>query len=243
MMNPAYNDQLQEREGRKIVAFGDSIMRGVVTKQTMIGEGTIKYCISDTNFMDQYGANTQVTVENKSRYGSSIVDGIKNLERFRNSIKPSDAVVLEFGGNDCNFDWAAVSENPHKKHKPVTSIAKFRSTYEKIIRYVISFGAQPILLSLPAIDAQKFFDHISKGHNKDNILQFIGGNVDGISQWHNRYNQEVFKLGKHFDIPVIDITTVFESLDQPSSFLCDDGMHPNEAGHQLIANTIANYRL
>ena len=43
-------------------------------------------------------------------------------------------------------------------------------------------------------------------------------------------------------VPVIDISSVFLEQRHLDDFYCQDGMHPNEAGHALIAETIMGYR-
>ena len=50
-----------------------------------------------------------------------------------------------------------------------------------------------------------------------------------------------FKLANLLHTPIIDITTPFLSERHYGDLFCDDGIHPNAAGHQLIAETICNY--
>lgn len=62
-----------------------------------------------------------------------------------------------------------------------------------------------------------------------------------ITNWHERYNIEVFKIAIENNIPVIDITTSFLEQKNYSDYLCDDGIHPNEKGHELIAEAIMQH--
>ena len=147
-------------------------------------------------------------------------------------------MVLEFGGNDCNFDWKAIASNPMGVHKPEVSLSQFHDLYVKVIEKVRSVGATPVMLSLPALLPQRFFDFVSKGLDKDNILRWLGGDVNYNSNWHEQYNLEVFKLGAELQVQVIDISTVFLELRSLGDYYCSDGMHPNEAGHALIAEVV-----
>ena len=99
-------------------------------------------------------------------------------------------------------------------------------------------SAIPVLLSLPELDSQRFFDHVSKGLDRENIMKWLKGDVNNIAHWHEQYNIEVFKLGISRGIRVIDISSAFLRQRRISDYLCEDGMHPNEAGHRLIAEAI-----
>ena len=43
------------------------------------------------------------------------------------------------------------------------------------------------------------------------------------------------------DIPIIDITSKFLEIKNYSNLLCDDGIHPNEKGHKIIAGAIKEH--
>ena len=62
-----------------------------------------------------------------------------------------------------------------------------------------------------------------------------------ITNWHERYNIEIFKLAIANEIPVIDITSVFLEKPNYSGYLCEDGIHPNKDGHALIAEAIKEH--
>ena len=222
----------------KIFAFGDSIMKGIVLNTSQLGEGTVKYIISDQGFVNRVGSSGGFTIRNLSRFGSTILGGLNNFDRHLREIRPGDRVVLEFGGNDCNFDWKAVAANPVAKHTPEVSLTQFHDLYVRLIEKVRAVGAVPILLSLPALLPQRFFDFVSKGLDRDNIMKWLGGDVGYISNWHEQYNLEVFKLASQYHVQVIDITSIFLERRALGDFYCADGMHPNEAGHALIAETI-----
>lgn len=221
-----------------IFAFGDSIMKGIVASPSQLNEDTVKYVISNQGFVSRVGESSGAVIRNLSRFGSTIFGGLTNIDRHLREIKPGDRVVLEFGGNDCNFDWKAIASNPMGVHKPEVSLSQFHDLYVKVIEKVRSVGATPVMLSLPALLPQRFFDFVSKGLDKDNILRWLGGDVNYISNWHEQYNLEIFKLGAELQVQVIDISTVFLELRSLGDYYCSDGMHPNEAGHALIAEVV-----
>ena len=102
---------------------------------------------------------------------------------------------------------------------------------------------EPVLLSLQPIDSIKYFDYISKKLNTDNILKWREVNKQFLTNWHERYNIEVFKLAINKDIPIIDITSKFLEIKNYSNLLllCDDGIHPNEKGYKIIAEAIKEH--
>ena len=116
-----------------------------------------------------------MSIENKAKFGSTINIGkniiFKNIELIKET--KSKYVVMEFGGNDCDYNWREISENPDKEHYPKSSITQFIEIYSYLIDELKRIGKEPVLLSLPPIDSTKYFDYISKKLNADNILKWM----------------------------------------------------------------------
>jgi len=225
----------------KILAFGDSIMKGVVAEYNPSGKPALKYGICPANFVDACSKIFSRKIFNFARFGSNIAAGKKYFERNLDKICPGDYVVLEFGGNDSNLDWKAISEDPYAEHLPQTTLRDFRRIYNSIIDRVLEKGGVPVLMSLPPLDSDKFFDFVSIGNNSDNIRTYLGGRIQYISDWHEKYNLEVFKIAAEKRVHVIDITTAFLDYNNYTDFLCEDGMHPNAEGHRLIFGAVRDY--
>lgn len=219
-----------------ISAFGDSVLKGVILENN-------KYKVSKNNFANICEEILEVKIENKAKFGSTISIGEKSIEKNLDIIKNCNSkyVIMEFGGNDCDFNWKEISENPKINHNPNSEIHEFTSIYTKLINEIRSMKKIPVLLSLPPIDSKKYFNKISQGLNSENILEWMNGNKQYISNWHERYNIEVFKLAINNNVPIIDITSKFLEVKDYSRLLCDDGIHPNEEGHKLIAKSIKEH--
>ena len=91
------------------------------------------------------------------------------------------------------------------------------------------------------LDPERFFNYVTQGLNKSNVLKWLGGTVLSIDRWHGMYNMAVFRLGAMKKIPVIDITSVFLEKKNYSEYICEDGIHPNERGHGLIEGAIMEF--
>jgi len=217
-------------------AFGDSVLKGVLY------EGGHYRVMKKSSFCRICESQLAIRVDNKAKFGIIISKGREIFDRNTEAVKASTGkyVIFEFGGNDCAFNWPEVSADPDASHIPMTTISDFTDIYSYLIDETISLGKTPLLLSLPPIDGVKYFDHISRGLYADNILRWMKGDKNFSTNWHERYNLEVFKLAKKRGVPVIDITSPFLEEKDYTRFLCEDGIHPNKEGHKLIANAIVN---
>ncbi len=218
-----------------ICIFGDSIMKGVVF-DAIRG----RYTFLKNSFANIFGITTGYKVDNYAKFGCTVTTGEKIIDKHAAGLSQYKYTALEFGGNDCDFDWAAISENPDAMHLAKTPIADFETHYSGIIDRVVEAGSKPILFSLPPLDAQRYFAWVSRGLNADNILRWLG-DVEHIYRWHEMYNLVVVKLAAIKRIPLIDIRGAFLESRNCLSLYCEDGIHPNEAGHAFISDVIRNY--
>lgn len=224
-----------------ITAFGDSIMRGVI-----LDKATEKprYTLLDESFSTRCSAMLGLTIHNHGRYGNTTSHGLRELDRRKEQIAASDFCVLEFGGNDCDHRWEEIARNPAGEHRPITPLGSFAAQYHELVAGIRRLGSSPVILSLPPIISDRYFESFSRtmSHTeRNNVLGWLNGCVENITRWHEMYNLELFKLASLLRVPIIDITTPFLSERHYRDLFCDDGIHPNADGHHLIAETICNY--
>jgi lysophospholipase L1-like esterase len=215
-----------------VCIFGDSVAKGVIFDAVKN-----KYRLLKESFANIVERQQNISILNCARFGCTISMGSEILKRHESELERFDYTILEFGGNDCDYNWAEVSEDPFRPHRCNTPIPQFRDKYIELINRVLQNGGSPVLLNLPPIDPKRYFRWISNGLNRKNILTFLG-EVDAIFRWQEMYSKAVEDLAAECKIPLIDIRSGFLNKKNFSNYLCADGIHPNEKGHLLISKAI-----
>jgi lysophospholipase L1-like esterase len=176
-------------------------------------------------------------IANYSHFGSTVRDGMNLLLRRAARLDDYIFTLLEFGGNDCDYNWEDVSRAPEAKHLCKTPVFAFPAEYKALIDAVRSIGGRPVLLTLPPVDEKRYFARISKGLNADNILRFLGS-ARTIFTWQEKYSGIVASLAKNCDVMLVDVRAAFLAQRDYRDSLCEDGIHPNGEGHRLISEVL-----
>ena len=90
----------------KVTALGDSITKGVVLTNMD------RYAVAQKSFMDIAGEKLGMDVINCGKFGSTVTMGEKIVSRYSKDISESQYTFIEYGGNDCDFDWSKIAETP-----------------------------------------------------------------------------------------------------------------------------------
>lgn len=215
-----------------VCIFGDSVAKGVIFDAVKN-----KYRLLKESFVNIVERQQNISILNYARFGCTISMGDKILKRHESELNHFDYTILEFGGNDCDYNWSEVSEDPFRQHLCNTPVSLFREKYIELINRVLQNGGRPVLLNLPPIDQKRYFRWISRGLNGENILTFLGG-IETIYRWQEMYSSVIEDLAAEKNIPLIDIRSGFMNKRDFSYYLCADGIHPNEKGHLLISSVI-----
>ncbi len=229
-------DPQRKKQSLLICGFGDSILQGIIHDAQ-----TNQYKILKDSFVNISKEKLNIVWRNFARHGSTVVEGEKAFLSHLMHVKECDYVVFSFGSNECNHNWDKVSQTPNLPHRPRLSLDEFHEKYIHLIHLAQKKGKVPLLLSLPPIDPERFFNGIAQGRNKENLLKAMNGQINKIYTWHSMYNLEVFKIASEANVPIIDITTYFLKQTDYRDFLCDDGTHPNHQGHMLIARALSDF--
>lgn len=225
----------------KITALGDSLTKGVVLTEHN------RYSVTDSSFIDIISNELDLSIENYGKFGCTVSFGANVIDRHSAEITASDYTFIEYGGNDCDFDWMKIADEPSLEHKAKTVLESFKGQLAALVERVRTLGSTPVILSLPPIIADTYFSFFSRfmtDEQKANVIRWLGGDVGIIARWHESYNRAIFMVAGQTNSQIIDITTPFDTYrGNLKSLYCQDGIHPNAEGHKLIAETIINRTL
>ncbi len=105
---------------KTIGIWGDSLLQGVV-----LDEKQGRYSILENNCAVAVAKRTGLAVCNNSRFGCTAPKGMKSLNRTLEGDAAFSAAIIEFGGNDCDFNWEEVAAAPEREHIPKTPLEAF----------------------------------------------------------------------------------------------------------------------
>lgn len=221
---------------KTFTVLGDSIPKGIITKDN-------KICLAKNNAVEIVQNYYNIQINNFSFYGQTlkrIYD--KNLleQLIKNMQKEnSNYIIFSIGGNDADYNWSEVSENPNGNVLPVTPISQFKKILQKSISYLKKNNINVIVTTMIPMDSNRYFNNvISKRGDKDEILKFLKQDISNISRQHERYNLALIELAIANNCPILDIRSQFLLNKDYLKYLCEDGIHPNESGYKKIANYI-----
>ncbi len=218
-----------------VFVWGDSLAKGVVWNEQRKRHG---YALETA--ADIAGKKLGITIVNHAKFGSTAPQGCEMLARDLESGVDCDAALIEFGGNDCNFDWAAISECPDAHHDPVTTPERYIAALRDIVQRLYQRGIRPILMTLPPIDAERYFKFlVGDKLNAANILKWLG-DVQQIYRFHEMYSWLVEKVAREFQIRLLDLRQrCLARHGFLANMICEDGLHLNEEGQRFVGEQIA----
>lgn len=220
-------------KGKKVLIFGDSLARGVVWD-----ESRSRYALSPRAAVKRVAEETGLQIVNRARMGMTAEGGLACMQADLDAGMTAEAVLIEFGGNDSDFDWRAISDNPHADHQPKTRIDTYEDDVRRMIELAGSHGMSAVLCTLPPIISESYFDFFSQGGlNTDNILMWLG-DKNKIYRFHERYSLVLGRLAREYGCRLLDLRSAFLEKWDAHPYYCRDGIHPNDLGQELIAETV-----
>ena len=226
------NGVMDVPEKKKVVIWGDSLARGVI-----FDEEKNRYRIAPCTAVNYVAEHTGLEIVNRARMGMTVEAGLRSMEADLARGVAGDIAFLEFGGNDSDFDWRAISEDPRGEHLPKTPLARYEATMRTMIGMARDRGMQIVLCTLPPIISERYFHFVAReGLSEDNILAWLG-DKDKIYRYHERYSLVLARLAREYRARILDLRSAFLEKWSPSPYFCRDGIHPNSEGQLLIGET------
>jgi len=218
--------------------FGDSIMRGILYDDS---EGN--YVHMPNGAISFQSTSPNICIRNNSYFGYTSTKGLQLLQRAIIRGLVSDFVLLEYGGNDCDYRWKEIVAYPEKRHEPRTPLAQFDDTIRSMISLLKTEKVTPILMTLPPINANLYIQHLGRsGLDTSTILQWLG-HSDCMYRGQEEYSVRIREIATETDTRIMDIRSRFLGVGDFNTLLCKDGIHPNVDGHKLIWNALGDFLL
>lgn len=217
----------------KIVCFGDSLTRGVsfvkgrlrILKENY--PNTLQQLFSENN--------KEVSVVNKGVFNDNSHHLLERLEKDVIMERPQ-YVIIEIGGNDCNFKWKEVAEKPWEEHKAIVPMNQYIENIKSIITNLKEHQITPVIATLPPLDPVRYYKNISDKYSPS-ISHWIS-EVGGIDYWHGLYNRNLNRLAEECSTLKVDVRSALKKAGDLVEFISDDGIHLTAAGYKVLGEEI-----
>lgn len=221
-----------ENNEKKITIWGDSILKGIVLN---LNNSFQKYSVLPSNAVNLTAENFNVEISNRCYFGCTTTKGISVLTKDISHNISSDIGIIEFGGNDCDYDWTKLCEAPDQPIQPRTPVKIFIETMQKMINILREHCIKPVMMTLPPLVSDRYFNTISQGRDEKIIYNWLG-DKEYLYRWQEMYSSEVEKLALKNNVFLIDMRKAFLEEHNYQRLICDDGIHPNSDGHKFMYN-------
>ena len=212
----------------KIVLFGDSVAKGIVYDRE-----SRRYVWGECSFIRSFCREHGYTLSDHSQFGCHLEKAFRLLKRHSADLADSRAVLVMLGGNDCNFDWPRVAENPDGQHECTTPPEQFHREYIRFLEEIRRLGGKPVMLDMAPVLGRRYYRWITRECDPDGIMQFLGC-PERIEHWNEMYNLILQKIAMETGTPLVDVRGALLASRELENYYCPDGIHPDAEGHQAI---------
>ena len=215
-----------------VAVYGDSILKGAITGTD---SGQLFEIIAE-NSLALAAKKLCFELNNQSVFGSTAFKTQKRLNRDLNKGLCADIAIIESGGNDCDYDWSIVNAAPTAPHEMRTPLQDFMRIMCEMIDTCRANKITPLVMTMPPLAAERWFNHISRNADKENILQFLGGDYSKLYRNHELYNAHLTELCLKKNVQIVDMRLAMLEHSDFLSIMCMDGIHPNRNGYRFMAD-------
>lgn len=140
------------------------------------------------------------------------------------------------------YNWQEIAANPSGQHEPVMDLVAYKAQYTNRIAQARVHGQEPVLVSLPIMDENRYFAFITRGmsmQERKNLLYWLGGKTERLRNIHALYNLSLFRLAAQQCVHIIDITSPMLASAHYEQLLEQDGVTLSPEGKQLVDNELS----
>ena len=135
------------------------------------------------------------------------------------------------------FNWREIAADPSGRHESNIDLVAYKALYINKIAQTRARGLEPVLVSLPVMDEDRYFAFITRGmsmQERTNLLYWLGGKTERLRNIHELYNLALFRLAATQCVHIIDITSPMLAHPNYSELIEQDGVTLSEAGESLV---------
>ena len=140
------------------------------------------------------------------------------------------------------YNWQEIAANPSGQHEPVMDLVAYKAQYTNRIAQARAHGQEPVLISLPIMDENRYFAFITRGmsmQERKNLLYWLGGTTERLRNIHALYNLSLFRLAAQQCVHIMDITSPMLASAHYEQLLEQDGVTLSPEGKQLVENELS----
>ena len=151
-----------------IIAWGDSILKGVVS-----GGDSKRFDITEKDSLSQACAALGIELANKSVFGSWMTKTRRTQDRSLRNGASAQIGIIESGTNDCDYDWSAVSANPDAEHLQRCPLEEFTRLMEEAVSVARQNKITPVIMIPTPLVPEWWLNNICIGNDAAAIVKFI----------------------------------------------------------------------
>ena len=215
----------------KLVVFGDSILKGVIT----IPDSKSLFDVTENDSLTLAQKKLAFELDNRSIYGNITSKGLIKLQKYfekcgSGEIEAADFCVIEFGSNDCDYDWGTLVQK--------VPLEDYLKNLEEMVALCRANKVTPLMMGLIPYVCDDWFKTIIKGHDEAAILDFLGGSPETLGK-----NQLIYKNAQKDFVEKnkVQFLDPWELFAGHPELMCYDGIHPNEKGYQVLSEGWVNF--
>ena len=210
----------------KLVVFGDSILKGVIT----IPNSGKLFDVTANDSLTLAQTKLGFELDNRSIYGNITSKGLVKLQKYLEKCgsgeqQPADFCIIEFGSNDCDYDWGTLVQK--------VPLKEYLENLTQMVNLCRASKVTPLMMGLIPYVCDDWFKTIIKGQDEAAILKFLGGTSETLGKNQLVYKNAQADFVKKNNVQFLDPWPLFEDHKE---LMCYDGIHPNEAGYKVLAD-------